>query len=55
MTDITTDLLLLAAVGFLGWGFYRARPMGKLGILAWSQSAVLMSPWLILFGLMALR
>ncbi len=52
MTDITTDLLLLAAVGFLGWGFYRARPMGKLGILAWSQSAVLMSPWLILFGLM---
>jgi Peptidase family M50 len=53
MTDITTDLLLLAAVGFLGWGFYRARPMGKLGILAWSQSVVLMSPWLILFGLMS--
>jgi hypothetical protein len=52
MTDITTDLLLLAAIGFLGWGFYRARPMGKLGILAWSQSVVLMSPWLILFGLM---
>ncbi len=52
MTDITTDLLL-AAVGFLGWGFYRARPMGKLGILAWSQSVVLMSPWLILFGLMS--
>jgi Peptidase family M50 len=52
MTDITTELLLLAAVGFLGWGFYRARPMGKLGILAWSQSVVLMSPWLILFGLM---
>jgi Peptidase family M50 len=53
MTDITTELLLLAAVGFLGWGFYRARPMGKLGILAWSQSVVLMSPWLILFGLMS--
>jgi membrane-associated protease RseP (regulator of RpoE activity) len=53
MTDITTELLLLAAIGFLGWGFYRARPMGKLGILAWSQSVVLMSPWLILFGLMS--
>ena len=52
MTDITTNVLLFAAVGFLAWGFYRARPMGKLGILAWSQSAVLMSPWLILFGLM---
>lgn len=54
MTDITTDLLLLAAAGFLGWGFYRALPLGTLGILAWSQSAVLMSPWLILFGLMSL-
>ncbi|MCG9892627.1 MAG: site-2 protease family protein [Thermosynechococcaceae cyanobacterium MS004] len=54
MTDITTELLLLATIGFLGWGFYRARPMGKLGILAWSQSAVLMSPWLVLFGLMGL-
>ena len=53
MTDITTNILLFSAVGFLAWGFYRARPMGKLGVLAWSQSAVLMSPWLILFGLMS--
>ncbi len=52
MPDITTDILLLAALTFLGWGLYRARPLGKLGILAWLQSAVLMGPWLILFGLM---
>jgi Peptidase family M50 len=53
MTDITTNILLLTAVAILGWGLYRARPLGKLGILAWSQSVVLMAPWLILFGLMS--
>lgn len=51
--DTITLLLLLTALGILGWGFYRARPLGKLGILAWSQSAVLMTPWLLLFGLVA--
>jgi Peptidase family M50 len=53
MTDITTNVLLLAAVAILGWGLYRAQPLGKLGILAWSQSLTLMAPWLILFGLMS--
>lgn len=53
MSDVTTNLLLLFAVGLLGWGFYRARPFGKLGILAWLQSAVLMAPWLLLFGFMS--
>lgn len=48
-----TVLILLAALGVLGWGFYRARPLGKLGILAWLQSAVLMAPWLLFFGLFA--
>ncbi len=48
-----TVFILLSAVGILGWGFYRARPMGKLGILAWLQSVVLMIPWLIFFGLFA--
>lgn len=42
--------IVLVAVGILGWGFYRARPFGKLGILAWLQSVVLMAPWLIFFG-----
>jgi len=45
--------ILLVAFGILGWGFYRARPLGKLGILAWLQSVVLMGPWLLFFGLFA--
>jgi Peptidase family M50 len=53
MSDITTNILLLAAVAILGWGLVRARSLGKLGILAWSQSVSLMAPWLILFGLMS--
>lgn len=46
-------IILLIALGILGWGFYRARPFGKLGILAWLQSVVLMVPWLLFFGLFA--
>jgi len=48
-----TALILLTALGILGWGFYRARPFGKLGILAWLQSVVIMIPWLLFFGLFA--
>ncbi|HEY9625589.1 MAG TPA: site-2 protease family protein [Crinalium sp.] len=48
-----TVLILLAALGVLGWGFYRALPFGKLGVLAWLQSVVLMAPWLAFFGLFA--
>nr|WP_290221942.1 site-2 protease family protein [Trichocoleus desertorum] len=46
-------LMVLATLGILGWGFYRAKPFGKLGILAWLQSVVLMSPCLLFFGLFA--
>ncbi|PAX60716.1 site-2 protease family protein [Brunnivagina elsteri] len=46
-------IVVIIAVGILGWGFYRARPFGKLGILAWLQSLVLMAPWLLFFGLFA--
>lgn len=46
-------IILLIALGILGWGFYRARPFGKLGILAWLQSVVLITPWLLFFGLFA--
>jgi membrane-associated protease RseP (regulator of RpoE activity) len=51
----TTAILfiILAAFGILAWGFNRARPFGKLGILAWLQSVLLMAPWLIFFGLFA--
>lgn len=50
-----TALVLLIAIGILGWGFYRAQPYGKPGILAWLQSVVLMAPWLTFFGLFAIR
>ncbi|MDX2098902.1 MAG: site-2 protease family protein, partial [Leptolyngbyaceae cyanobacterium bins.59] len=46
-----TTLVLFVALGILIWGFVRARPYGKLGILAWLQSAVLIAPWLLFFGL----
>jgi membrane-associated protease RseP (regulator of RpoE activity) len=48
-----TVLILLAALGVLGWGFYRARPLGKLGMLAWLQSVILIVPWLLFFSLFA--
>lgn len=45
--------IVLVAFGILGWGFVRAKPYGKLGILAWLQSVVLITPWLLYFGLLA--
>ncbi|MDJ0554732.1 MAG: site-2 protease family protein [Microcoleaceae cyanobacterium MO_207.B10] len=52
--NTTTIIVALIALGILGWGYYRARPYGKAGILAWLQSLVLMAPWLLFFGLFAL-
>jgi membrane-associated protease RseP (regulator of RpoE activity) len=46
-----TGLILVAALAILGWGFYRAQPLGKVGLLAWLQSVALMLPWLLFFGL----
>lgn len=51
---MVTLLILLAAVGLLAWGFYRAWPYGKIGVFAWLQSVVLMTPWLLFFGLFSL-
>ncbi|MEB3358100.1 MAG: site-2 protease family protein [Synechococcales bacterium] len=48
-----TILILLVALGLLAWGFYRAIPYGRLGVLSWLQSLVLMVPWLVFFGLSA--
>jgi membrane-associated protease RseP (regulator of RpoE activity) len=48
-----TALILLVALSILGWGYYRARPYGKLGLLSWLQSVVVMLPWLVFFGLFA--
>ncbi|MBD1911206.1 MULTISPECIES: site-2 protease family protein [unclassified Leptolyngbya] len=47
-------LILLVALGVLVWGFNRARPYGKPGLLAWLQSVVLMAPWLLVFSLFSL-
>ncbi|MGB3190589.1 MAG: site-2 protease family protein [Limnoraphis sp.] len=49
--DNTTIFILLIALGIVGWGFYRAQPYGKLGILSWLQSVILMAPWLLFFAL----
>ena len=49
-----TAVILLVALAILGWGLYRAIPLGKPGVLAWLQSVALMLPWLLFFGLSAL-
>lgn len=49
-----TFLIVLLAIGILSWGFYRARPFGKIGILSWLQSVSLMVPWVVFFTLFAL-
>ncbi|MCS6814289.1 MAG: site-2 protease family protein, partial [Cyanobacteria bacterium] len=51
---MTTALLEIVAIGFLAWGFYRARAYGRVGILAWLQSLLLIAPWLLFFGLVAI-
>lgn len=51
--NAATITIVLVALGILGWGYYRAKPFGKLGVLAWLQSVSLMAPWLIFFGLFA--
>ncbi len=47
----TIALVVLVACSILGWGFYRAKPLGKVGILTWLQSVVLTAPWLLFLGL----
>ena len=45
---ITVFILTLV---LLGWGYFRSRKFGKLGLLSWLQFVSLMSPWLVYFGL----
>lgn len=45
--------IVLAAFVILTWSYSRSRVYGKLGILAWLQSVVLMAPWLVFFALFA--
>ena len=51
--SLVTFILFAAVTTILVWGFNRAKSYGRLGILAWLQSIVLMSPWLVFFGLFA--
>jgi membrane-associated protease RseP (regulator of RpoE activity) len=50
---MVTALILLIALGVLGWGLYRALPLGRFGLLSWLQSVLLMAPWLTFFTLFA--
>ena len=43
--------VFIFTLALLGWGYIRSRKFGKLGLLSWLQFVVLMSPWLIYFGL----
>ena len=58
MVNISSEIaaiavIFLVAAGILTWSFYRAKPYGQPGILAWLQYLVLIAPWLIFFGLFA--
>jgi len=52
---ISTPLLpisvFILTLALLGWGYFRSRKFGKLGLLSWLQFVALMSPWLVYFGL----
>ena len=52
--SLATFVLLAAVVVILVWGYNKAKAFGRLGILAWLQSIVLMSPWILFFGLFTL-
>ena len=51
--SIVTFLIIAAAFAILAWGYRRSQVYGRLGLLAWFQSIVLMSPWLLFFSLSA--
>ncbi|WP_159790799.1 site-2 protease family protein [Sodalinema gerasimenkoae] len=50
---ITPIAIVLFAAGILVWGYARARPYGKIGLLSWLQSVSVTAPWLVFFGLLA--
>ena len=43
--------VFILTLALLGWGYFRSRKFGKLGLLSWLQFVALMSPWLVYFGL----
>jgi len=49
-TPLLPIAVFLLTLALLGWGYFRSRKFGKLGLLSWLQFVALMSPWLIYFG-----
>lgn len=49
-----TFLITLTAFVIITWGYNRSKAYGKLGLLAWLQSIVLMAPLLLFFALFAI-
>ena len=49
-----TFLIICTALAIIAWGYNRSKAYGKLGLLAWLQSIVLMTPWLLFFALFAI-
>jgi membrane-associated protease RseP (regulator of RpoE activity) len=46
-----TALIVLIGIGIVGWGYWKSRPNGQLGLYTWLQSVMLLLPWVIFFGL----
>jgi membrane-associated protease RseP (regulator of RpoE activity) len=46
-----TALIVLIGIGIMGWGYWKSRPNGQLGLYTWLQSVMLLLPWVIFFGL----
>ncbi len=46
-----TALIVLLGIGIVGWGYWKSRPNGQLGLYTWLQSVMLLLPWVIFFGL----
>ncbi|MGK7935704.1 MAG: site-2 protease family protein [Xenococcaceae cyanobacterium] len=49
-----TFLIICIALAIVAWGYNRSKAYGNLGLLAWLQSIVLMTPWLLFFALFAI-
>jgi len=50
-TPLLPITVFVFTLALLGWGYFRSRKFGKLGLLSWLQFVALMSPWLVYFGL----
>ena len=46
-----TALIVLIGIGIVGWGYWKSRPKGELGLYTWLQSVMLLLPWIVFFGL----